>query len=189
MYKNDTGYPSYSDIVRPYIDATYFTEESRYRGEKVHEAIECYLLGLGVPKLQTELERYFLSFRKWADTAIDEVIMVEVRLVDERLGFCGQPDAIIRLKGDQVLSLSLPDWKTSQAYMKSWRLQYAAYRHLAQTKGITVYRGMSSRLKQDGSGCKINEHPKGNADWNYFLSALNTYKFFYGGENESVGRY
>lgn len=176
MYENLTNLPSYSNIVSPYIDIRFFDDECRSRGEYVHEACSDYLQGIPAFPLPPDWQPYFESFKKWSDI-IDTVILVEERLIDKELRYCGQPDIIAILKGDTKPTLI--DLKTSQAFQKSWRLQAAAYRNLAEKdKGIVIHRSMSVRLKKNGSGCLINEHGDYKNDFNIFLSCLNAYQFF-----------
>ena len=174
-YVNETGYPSVTELIGPYIDKTWFTPEHSARGEAVHAACEAHINGLFVMPLRADYQPYFDSFRRWADKAIDDVILTEERLVDESLGFCGKPDAVLRIKGDDCLALA--DWKTSQAYQRWWSVQAAGYEHLIRIeKGIEMGRAISVRLKADGSGCLIDEHEPGG--WNIFLGLLNSYNFF-----------
>lgn len=176
MYINNTSYPSYSDIVRPYIDIRWYDDECRERGTIIHEAIADYLQGLKNFPLPEDWQPYFDSFLKWAPI-IDKVVLLEERLINEKLGYCGQLDLIAILKGDNEPTVI--DFKTSQAAQKPWRLQASAYRNLAEVdRGIQIHRSISVRLKKNGSGCLINEYNSYKKDFNIFLSCLNAYKFF-----------
>ena len=113
-----------------------------------------------------------------------EVVLVENRLFDNRLKFSGQPDIIGMVKGDRYLTLI--DLKTGQAEEGWWKLQNAAYRHLAKIdRGIESHHGMSVRLKADGSGCLCKRYQNDyRIEFNYFLGALNLWYFF----NKNGGR-
>jgi len=177
MYENKTGLPSVSDILKPYIDPSWWTEESRLRGDAVHSACSAYLQGLFIPPLAPEHQPYFDSARLWIDKAVDRVILTEERLVDPQRGYCGKPDLIAVLKGDECTALV--DFKTGQATAPAWRLQVQAYRKLAITKHIMTVRGMSVRLKADGSGALVTEYPKDySRDFNIFTGLLNAFYFF-----------
>lgn len=170
--------PSVTQILSPYIDKTWFDDESRDRGSAVHGACACHLLGLWYLPLKKRWQPYFDSFKKWADLAIDKIVLVEERLEDINLGFVGKPDLICVIRGDTCNSL--PDIKTSQAYFQIWRLQTAAYRHLAKVaKGIHTHRAFSVRTKNDSSGCLTTpEYPRDySSDFNLFLGCLNMWKF------------
>ena len=178
MYSNPTGLPSVTEIIEPYIDSQWFTDESRDRGNAVHSAAAAHLQGVFVPTLDPTHQPYFESFKRWSGV-IDEVVFVEERLVDERLGFCGKPDLIVRIKGDD--GYSLPDLKTGQSKMKAWIIQSAAYRQLAKkAKGIDTIRGFPVRLKPDGSGAlPVGDYARDyTRDFNIFIGLINSWRFF-----------
>lgn len=177
-YSNPTGLPSVTDILRPFIDTEWFTEEHAARGTAVHDAAHCYAQGLFVPTLQPHYRPYYDSFQLWFDESIEEVFATEERLVDEALGFCGQYDIIARIKGDPEGTRTLIDYKTSQTKYPWWRLQSAAYQHLVE-QHMTIHRRLSVRIKRDGSGCLIDEYTGGTGDFNTFLAALTCYNFFH----------
>jgi len=174
-------YPSVTQVLKPYIDDQWFKDEHRIRGQKVHAACLCDLQGLWFPPLPAEYQGYFDSWRRWADTMIVKVILVETRLYDHRLKLKGRPDLIAILKGNGELVLI--DLKTSQAAQKTWPLQISAYRHLAKVdKGISTHRGVAIRLKSDGSGCLLppgGEYARGcRRDFNIFIGLLNAHHYF-----------
>lgn len=177
-YENNTGYPSVTEILRPWVESDFYTEESQRRGESVHAACAAYLKGAYVPPLQEEYQPYFDSFLKWAQVAVESVIMVEERLSDSVLRFCGKPDAILCISGDVVPVVV--DFKTSQSNQKWWRLQTAAYRFLAEihTRNVATRR-LSVRLKNDGSFAIVDEH-KHPSDWTRFKHCLECFNFFKG---------
>lgn len=180
-YVNDTGLPSVTEIISPYIDKEWFTEESRMRGEAVHRACQSHLLSLYVVPLPPCWQGYYDSFRRWADLAIDSIQLVEKRLSYNATGlkFCGQLDTILTLKGDSTATQI--DWKTSLTHQNWWKLQSAAYRFLAESCNYPTHRGLSIRLKNDGSGGLINEYPRNySKDFNIFVSLYNAYQFFKG---------
>lgn len=181
-YVNNTGLPSVTEVISPYIDKEWFTEEARLRGEAVHTAIKAHLLGLYVMPLPPQWRGYFDSFRRWAEVAVDSVVLVEKRLSHRAVGlnFCGQLDSILILKSDSYGTLT--DWKTSLSCQNWWKLQGAAYRFLAEANNYPTQRGISVRLKKDGSGCIINEWSRNyQKDFNIFVSLYNAYQFFKGG--------
>lgn len=145
----------------------------------MHAACEAHLRGLYILPLNAAYQPYFDSFRRWADTTIDSVLLLEKRLsCTEIMHYCGQPDAIITLRGQSGAVLA--DWKTAQAYQKWWRVQGAAYRALAEIHGYETKRGLSVRIKNDGTGCLINEWSDYQNDFNIFVSLYNSYQFFNG---------
>ena len=180
MYSNETGYPSATQVIRPYVDLSKINPKvlavACDRGSRCHDAIADHLMD-GFPGIDADVRPYFDSFLSWADQMIESVIMVEDRLSDPVMMFTGQLDLVARLKGDT--GYTLIDWKTSQVGSKAWRLQIAAYRHLASVNGIDTIRGMTVRLKRDGSGALVTEYPANyKNDFSVFLGLLNAHNFF-----------
>lgn len=175
-YSNDTGLPSVTQIIKPYINTDWFTEEHSERGSIIHDCCHLYLQGEWLlPELPLHYQGYFDSFRRWADKTIDKIILLEKRLKDDTLRFCGQPDFIGTLKGSEKIVLL--DWKTSQQYQKWFAVQGAAYRHLSRVDAkIETDASASVRLKQDGSGCLVNYPEKDQ--FNIFLGLLNSHHYF-----------
>jgi len=175
-YVNDTGYPSVTTIIKPYLNTDFFTEEHSNRGSMIHDCCHLYLKGEWLlPELPLHYQGYFDSFKRWADSTIDKIMLLETRLKDDALKFCGQPDFIGTLKGSQKVVLL--DWKTSQQYHSWFSVQGAAYRHLAKIDArIDTCASASVRLKQDGSGCLVDYPNKDQ--FNIFLGLLNAYHFF-----------
>lgn len=180
-YSNQTGYPSVTQILIPFIDKEWFKDIHSERGSAVHAACNAHLNGAYVPPLHPDHQPYFDSFRRWADASVETVMFSEERLVDEALQYCGQFDLVAVLKGDRCFSVI--DLKTSQAFYDWFPIQLAGYAHLiAEAKEMVVARRLSVLLKNDGTGCKIREYT-GETHWNVFRSALNCYKYF-GGKND-----
>lgn len=107
---------------------------------------------------------------------IDKVILVETRLIDKAMGFCGQKDLIAKLRGDVLLTLI--DWKTSASRLKYWEMQVAAYRHLAKKdRNILTGRGMCVRLKASGKMPRPDEYKKDyTLAFNDFVAYLAVFK-------------
>lgn len=175
-YSNPTGLPSPSDVLRPWIDASFFTDESRERGSRVHDACANHLLGQYV-LIDRQYRGYFDSFKRWCDAEKPEPILVEKRLSCDTYGFCGQPDLVCKIKSKP--GIGVPDLKTSVALGKAWPLQVAAYRHLTdQSLACKATWGSSLRLKSDGSYPLVGFYQRFETDLNMFLSALNLYRHF-----------
>ncbi|RLC68490.1 MAG: hypothetical protein DRH97_02940 [Chloroflexi bacterium] len=171
--------PSSTTILGPWIEKAYFTEEARDRGTAVHQAAACHLMGLWAPSLPPGWQPYFDSFRRWADVSIEKIILVEERMRSHKYGYNGKPDLIALLRGDEDLGNTLADWKTGVGSAWWWPLQVASYRQLAFETGMVTYRGISVRLKSDGSMPKIYDykHRPFQADLNVFLGGLVMYNF------------
>lgn len=175
--RNKLIYPSVTEVLKPYIDTQWFTEESRDRGTAVHNAITAHLKGLWSKPLSADFQGYFESGLQWIDKMVDRVILVESRLQDTDLSLCGKPDLICTIKGSK--KVVLVDWKTAILKSVTWKAQIAAYRHLALIdKGIETHRGLSIRLKANGKMPLVSEYTNFQRDFNNFKSALNAYNAF-----------
>jgi hypothetical protein len=174
MYKNETGYPSVTQILKPWIDDEWYTEESRQRGSAVHYAIDAYLNCVYQAPLKQEYQGYLDSFKKWFDS-VAEIESTEQRLVDSVLGFCGKYDLLFKFTcSPQVLVLG--DIKTSLSEQPWWGYQLSAYSHLIM-KNMKKYaaKRIAIRPKKDGKGCIITEYSSDN-DWIIFNNALILYR-------------
>lgn len=178
-YENNTGFPSVSDIIRPYIDTQWFTEESAMRGTAIHACCASHIQGLYFPKLKPEYQGYMDSFKEWADKNIEDVILVEERLVDKDLGYCGQIDAGLKLKGYE--KPFIVDFKTGKAMQRSHKLQVAAYAALEAKRNeqpIDAYNCITLRLKADGTGCLAVRFLDNQDNFEIFKGMLRAYCFF-----------
>lgn len=173
MYKNDTGYPSSTEIISPYIDKTWFKEQDSKKGEIIHQSVQNFLEGKFFIK-----SAYVLSFMKWFDVGVKDVDMVETRLVDKQRGYTGQIDAVFTMKTGKKL---LVDFKTSTNFYKHWFLQIESYRRLYLIgKDDIEIQAATLRLKKDGGLplANIDENP--NLHWDKFLKLLDLWRFFNG---------
>jgi len=176
-YENSTGLPSVTTIISPYVDVTFMTEEGRERGTCVHDVLAAYLTGLFCPAPPDEWKGYCDSGKRWIDENVDRVTLVEKRLIDPKLKYCGKPDLIAYLK--RIPGTGLFDFKTSQQEAKSNPIQNAAYRHLAEVNGIFTNYGQTIRLKPDGSGVIVRNYPADfKREMNIFQGLLNSYNYF-----------
>ena len=103
--------------------------------------------------------------------------MVEETLVNPVLGYQGTPDAILRIKGDQ--GLTLVDWKTPRVFSKSWVIQIAAYFKLAEKHDYPVFRAASLQPHPQGGKAQFKEYTQSlKPAFAVFLSALNCWRYF-----------
>jgi hypothetical protein len=146
-YSNETGLPSVTDIMSPYIDKRWFKDIHRQRGQGCHDYMACYalelpFLGKGFNPLW---KPYIESGKKWFDDNVKEVLRVEERF--QVVDFCGQPDLICILKNGKV---ALVDWKTAVAAAKYWNYQTAAYADLIERNtDIRIDIRMCVRLRKE----------------------------------------
>lgn len=172
-------YPSVTQVLSPWVDYSRVPpdvlERAADRGRRVHALCASYAQGLWIPEIPEECAPYFESFTRWFDSSVEQVKAVEVELVDTVNGYCGHPDIICKIKGDK--GLALPDIKTPQQEMKTWRIQLAAYKQLAITNRYQIDRVFSLRLDSKGGQVKITEYTDSATDFAIFLSALTVWRF------------
>lgn len=174
--------PSVTQILSPWQDFSQVCpdvlEAACVRGSQVHQICAAIAQGYWVPDIPAGCEGFIDSFRLWYDTAVSSVVMVEKRLTDKTHGFTGTPDLICFIKGDG--NASVIDLKSPAVHSHSWRLQLAAYRHLA-SREMTIKRCFSLRLSKEGKRAKVVEYSEtAHHDFSIFLSALNVWRFFNG---------
>lgn len=150
------------------------------RGTALHSLFARRLAGLMIfpEELEDALIGYYQSFENWLDLMVSQVVMVEKTLTDPIQGFQGTPDAIVQIKGDAALTLM--DWKSPQVATKTWAIQVAAYRVLAEKAGYPIKRVATLQPHPKGKRAKFTEYSRGSQrDYAIFLSALNCHRYFY----------
>jgi len=176
-YENNTGLPSVTQVINPWLPTQFFTDEARDRGTYVHDWAEAYLNGAWFPLNHPEWQGYVDSLKAWIDHNVVETVLVEKRLIHPGLNYCGKMDlfATVVFKS----GLAQLDWKTSQAPADWWELQSWAYAELGHVNGYKVKWGASVRAHSDGSIATFTPYdPK---RWpkmkNIFISHLNCWNF------------
>lgn len=178
---------SVTEVLAKYQDFSMVNPErlglAKRRGQAVHAYCRAYAQGLWVP-VGGELEGYCKSFRDWFDRYVAEVYLTEKELIDPVLGFCGHPDLLCRLHGDDCVTIV--DYKTPIALAPTWAAQCAAYLSLAQQDPhiaiLKPKRCGSLRLKPDGKRALFKEYTESARDLLAFHAALTAHKYFMKGE-------
>jgi len=172
--------PSVTQIISPFADFSKIPPDTLQaaadRGTRVHDVcLNFYARGF-FTAVEPEIQGYYQSFIRWFGLMVDEVVLVETRLVDPGFMYSGQIDllAISKDQGDLILV----DLKTPMALSKSWRLQLAGYNNLCFIDGHCPDRIGSLRLSPDGKMAKMEWYTNSAEDFNYFVQALNLYRFF-----------
>lgn len=175
-YKNDTGLPSVTKILSPYVDRRWFKKEHTDRGSACHDFMHAYALGLPYygNNFNPLWKPYVESGKKWYDENVARVIMAEERLQIDG-DYCGQLDLVIQMHSGLI---ALTDWKTSVAQSKTWKFQLAGYQYLVEVnKGIKIDVRISVRLRRDfGKDCLVNEYRNYEYDLGIFNCAKAVYK-------------
>lgn len=171
--------PSVTEVLNPWVDFSHVPPDrlllASERGTRVHAACEAYALGIWSPidSIEEDIRYYVWSFRRWFDTQVAEVLLVEARLTDDRLGYTGQIDLAVVLRTAEVV---IVDLKTPVTKSKSWRLQMAGYLNLYPRAS----KAGSLRLNPEGKVPKMDWYDGSAAqDLAVFLSALNCHRYFH----------
>jgi len=158
------------------------------RGTRVHQLCESYVKSKSlhasdfvIDSADSDCKPYLLSFVEWFESMVEKVVYTELRINDERLKLSGQCDLIAVLKGDTAPTII--DIKTPQQTQKSWQLQTAAYRLLAERKIGLELEGKELRritliLDKYGGKARVTEYTDGKGDIQKFLNLLELYRFF-----------
>jgi hypothetical protein len=172
-------YSSVTEVLKPWSDFSRIPpavlEAASARGTIVHDICANIARGIFVMNVPEEAARYVASFQRWFDFLVNEVLLVETRLVDTDFGYHGEPDLIIKAKHGEII---LVDNKTPVQLVKTWRLQCAGYNNLAEKNGMKPDRTGSLRLNPDGGIAKMEYYQNSLTDFNYFLQALNLWRLF-----------
>ena len=172
-------YPSVTTVLQPWADFSHIPpavlEAASLRGTAVHDICANIARGLLVMNVPEEAAGYVASFQRWFDFLVDEVLLVETRLVDTDFGYHGEPDLIIKAKHGEII---LVDNKTPVQLVKTWRLQCAGYNNLATKNDMKPDKAGSLRLDPNGGIAKMTYYENSLTDFNYFLMALNLHRLF-----------
>jgi hypothetical protein len=146
------------------------------RGTEVHKICSAIATGLHVPAIPEDLQGYVASFRQWFRN-VETVELVEQRLEDPTFMYHGQPDLVVRLRGDSAPRLI--DLKTPASLGKLWAAQIAAYNRLFYVHtGQKCHHSGTLRLRRDGRPPIFDECRHGESDLHAFLCALTAYRHF-----------
>ena len=172
--------PSVTTVLSPFSDFSMIRpdvlQRAAERGTRVHAACAAFTSGQFAWGLEQGDWPFFDSFSIWA-TEVDPLFLsIEQEFVDEKLGYMGHPDTIIRYPGDK--GLTVIDYKTPLSVSKTWLPQIAAYAHLARNYGYDVKRGLALRLKKHGGRPIVTEVDIDGEPWAAFLNALGAYRYF-----------
>lgn len=174
-----------TEVLKPYTDFSQVPDDGRLelageRGEVVHRALACIVQGLWCPLVLADFQGYLDSFMHFLPL-VKTVQGVELRLVDERLGFSGAIDLLGEIEGQR--GISIVDWKTPVSQSPTWAGQMAAYKHLAKADHAGTL-----QLNPNGGIPKMTWYEHDPYALPAFLSALNAMRYFHkkGGECDGL---
>jgi len=160
-------------------------ENAADRGKRVHALCEKYLKNphefhpFLIEIIDDDCKGYFQSFLRWYENAKFTPFIIEKRLYDHELKITGQIDLIGSYDANPE-ELILVDFKTPQNSSKTWNLQTAAYKMLAQTDlSLEIDRRACLQLDKNGKTPRFVEFFDHEKDEELFLSAYDLHNFFY----------
>lgn len=166
----DAALPSVTGIIKDMglVHSDYFTEYSRDRGTKVHQAIQLHNDGeLDEDTLDPVLRPYLTAWQRFKDEAHVTIEASEVRLASEVYRFAGTIDAVGTIGGTPAIL----DIKSGQ--VQPWTaIQLAGYHILLDQPARKRY---AVQLKEDGS-YRLHEF-KDRQDRGVFLAALTIHQW------------
>jgi len=177
-----TDLPSVTQVLQPWVDLSMVPadvlEFAKVRGNDFHSLAARYALGLWIDEVPESCVGRYASFKKWFDATVVDVVLVEKRLIHRKLHYTGEPDIIARLRGDT--GLCLLDYKTPQAFSKTWCAQIAGYKELAEHNDYPIQRAATLQPHPEGKRAKFRDYMTHREDLAAFLSALNCWRYFHG---------
>jgi hypothetical protein len=151
------------------------------RGNVVHSIAADYAnskkRGTFFAPTETEHFGFFVSYRKWFDACVREVLFVETRFFDSVLGYDGKVDLVAELVDGRTAVI---DIKTPIVPSKTWAGQIAALIPLAKQYLSTDRKvvGMAVQPKKDGRAATAITYKNSDADFAAFVNALTAFRYF-----------
>jgi len=171
-------YLSVTQVLGFFTDTRWYTEESRVRGNSVHDF--CNLLVTKNITLQDATKKYcndnvpyksfYQSFIKWSEVCDPLPLVAEERFADKKLGLTGKPDFIGTINGKK--GLGIIDFKTSSHSYPQWDFQIAAYVYLATISGLKIDWGATLSIQENGTASRLKYTFAFNSVENKYLAAL-----------------
>jgi hypothetical protein len=124
--------------VRIAADADTVRENAMETGIALHDLAQQYLQNEKIGQADDRILALFAPLKKWIDENVEQSILVEKSMGSRVLGYGGRMDAILRLRGQDLLLVSdfksqgVKPGKKATFYEDDWPLQLVAYRELAK---------------------------------------------------------
>ncbi len=172
-----------TEIISPFTGIEFVPKEilesAGRRGTRVHKHIEGILLGLEFCVKHDKVLPYIESFNTFWDKSKHAFesgkITLEKRFYCDKHMITGQADVLIETE-DRTYVI---DWKTSSRPQKSWALQGAAYRYLAEING---YKNVDSvlfvKLDKFGNAPALYKHEDYDENLSIFFKCVDLYRWF-----------
>lgn len=169
-------FPSVTEVLKQYQDFSGVSqgimERAGIRGTAVHSY--CCNIANGIPAVGVpdDYQHYVDAFQAWVSEFVSDTLFTEERLIDEALGFHGQPDLVVTAKDKSNI---LIDMKTGVFGMKLWPIQLVAYKHLLELIGHKIDRTAVLLLNQKPA--KLIEYTVKATHLNLFFQMLNIHRY------------
>lgn len=175
------GYTSVTTVLSAYSGLGDIDKEvlkkAADRGTRAHKLCEMYAKGLLVVDPEPDCMGYIEAFKAWYDAMCIKPLYLEHRLDSAKHRLSGGVDMIAILRGDTEPTII--DIKTPVNASKTWRLQTAAYKMLAEEElGLKIGRRIALQLPRDGLKAKVIEYTEHAKDQDLYLKALEVYRYF-----------
>lgn len=145
------------------------------RGTQLHRLCLTYLASLdGVheaPEVSIAFERPYQAFVQWCTDHAVLVVAIEERSVSTRHGYCGTPDALVLINGEEVLI----DLKFTASILRINKVQIGAYWNLDLYK--TAKRALLVHIGPVTGEMKVHPIKNNPSDWAAFLNALSIWRW------------
>lgn len=111
-------------------EANKISTQAASRGTRTHALIESYIMNEELPDALPDAQSFFLTMKKTIDEYINNIRIVEGKMLSDHLRCAGTVDCIAEYRGE----MAIIDWKTSnrmkrksESAMQSYFKQAAAY--------------------------------------------------------------
>lgn len=172
---------SVTQIIKPWVSfegiPKHILAAAAERGTAAHDGCFSIARGQYPGPLADNVQGFVTSFERWYDSQVQDVILLEQRLVHPAYLYHGEPDLIVRLKTGKV---ALIDIKTPLMAARSWHIQVAAYRELGKANKTKIDAAGTIQLDRDGMVPKIIWSKDTGADLAIFLQMLNIHRYMKG---------
>lgn len=180
----------YSWLKEVGSNADEIRDEAGRRGSVVHELTErydageevSYLSESGTPRMKMAEWAMFEKYVDWSTTYSPVIQMMEIHMIDEKLGFAGTVDRVVHMNGKSILI----DIKTSNNLHDSYWLQLAAYHQLLKCNSKFVdqvgilWLNAKTRTKKENQGIGwqliIKDTAEIQKDWELFQHTYQLWK-------------
>ena len=179
---DDKAYNRVTEIISPFTGIEFVPEDilekAGKRGTCVHKHVEGILKGesfFSPESIAPYIESFNQFWKKYEHVYGEGKITLEKRLYCDIWKITGQPDVIIEL-GDRTYII---DWKTSSRVHKSWALQGAAYRYLAELNGYeNVDSVLFLKLNKSGKHATLHRYDEYVENLSTFFKCVELYRWF-----------